>query len=320
MSDRKGNLWLLLESSDDLDDPKLLYKVGRQIDMCGVLNRQLCKLVEYAAQRGSLKMVCKLLDCIPSVGRTNAPKIWKAAYIRVCDSTVYELLIDAGHSVDDSIDTGQTALHCAAELNDPQFVETLIRLGASVDIIEKWGGKTALLYAFKSATCAVRLRDTVSVLLKSGADPNLRGASHFPSALRNAIFFALGRSHTWNWESLPTDIKPYREMLQSLLDHGADLYDRFYLSHSVTHTAFSMTKSLPKCAEIYALLLAAHKKHLHETLVNICLILKPLDLPVLVVLEIYDLAVQRCIAVAKVQLKQYKKWALAMSLKHAADD
>ncbi len=81
------------------------------------------------------------------------------------------MLLDAGANVDSPNAEGQTALMVVARTGNLEAAKLLLRRGADVNAVERWGGQTALMWAAAQQQPAM-----VQLLLRAGADPDLHSA------------------------------------------------------------------------------------------------------------------------------------------------
>lgn len=83
-----------------------------------------------------------------------------------------------------SIEQVNNAFLQACKRGEFDNVNLLLKKGADVDVRGEWLGQTALLHAIKSGS---KRRSLVALLLEAGADPNLKGKTEKNAALNEAV-------------------------------------------------------------------------------------------------------------------------------------
>ncbi len=86
------------------------------------------------------------------------------------DAAVIQALVKGGADVDERDSDGMTALHWAVLAHHPEVVKALLAAGANANAVDHFG-YTPLLYA---ATVDFGDAETVTMLLKAGADPGIK--------------------------------------------------------------------------------------------------------------------------------------------------
>ena len=89
-----------------------------------------------------------------------------------------EGLLEAGADPNRPNPEGETPLMTAARTGNRLALTVLLEHGADVDAVEAWRGQTALMWAV-----AQNQGDAVDVLLRAGADPNVRSSGGFTPIL-----------------------------------------------------------------------------------------------------------------------------------------
>src|SRR5262249_34303630 len=85
--------------------------------------------------------------------------------LRLNDARMAKTLLDAGAKVDSANPDDETALMLAIKGGNFQIVQTLVDLGAKVNVSEKFHNQTPLIYAAGAGRA-----DLVKLLLSKGAD------------------------------------------------------------------------------------------------------------------------------------------------------
>lgn len=89
------------------------------------------------------------------------------------NKAVAQRLVEAGADLSLADAAGWSALHFAAQEQDPALVEMLVLSGAAIDAQDAHGNSPLSRAVFSSRGRA----DTIRLLLRYGADPNLTNAS-----------------------------------------------------------------------------------------------------------------------------------------------
>ena len=124
----------------------------------------------YAAHFGDAASVQALLGAKgdPNLANRYGVAAMHEAALRA-DAGLLRTLIDAGAKVDLALPQGETPLMLASRTSGVDAVRLLIERGANVNVVERWQGQTALMYA------AAHDRGKVAAaLIAAGADVNAR--------------------------------------------------------------------------------------------------------------------------------------------------
>lgn len=131
------------------------------------------------------------------------------------NTDIADMLLDAGHGIDDADNDGGTALHAIVQKDDPvhgaSSLMAVLAAGADVNRHDR-NGSTALMDAASNGSMSM-----VRILLDAGADPNKSdcvGAAPYQFAEENghhAIADLLRPLTTKRW--IPSGIEPHRQNL-----------------------------------------------------------------------------------------------------------
>ena len=249
----------LIESGVDLNfaapsngqTPLVLSVLSQHVDMAAALVKAGADVrvaektswrrrpIQLAASAGYSALVADMLRRSPDEVRSVDAMLFTPLHNAAVGGhlEVVQLLVDAGAEVDAADDRGRTPLIRAAEYANAAVVELLVNYGAQLDWVDMFGW-TAL---YQSTLCGQR--DMVEHLLRLGADVNGAGGESpvlaaagaaTPRALatlRNAnIDFYMRRCRS---TTVPVhqaasvalhSRRSYPEILDLLLDHGADVH------------------------------------------------------------------------------------------------
>lgn len=170
-ADEKGYSALHVAAREE--DPKILemlLKAGGDANakaengdtaLCAAADDGIPKHVELLIKAGAdVNAVCSL----------TKTALWHAVRDAE-DPAIVALLLTAGAEVNARDDSGETALHRAAKLDDATIASQLLKAGADVDAKSR-GSSTPLHQAVESGSAAC-----VKVLLAAGANPNVKNAA-----------------------------------------------------------------------------------------------------------------------------------------------
>jgi len=104
--------------------------------------------LQWAVYQGDVAEVQRLLKAGADVSMANnygATPMGLAA--EVGNAEIIKLLLEAGADPDSPNADGQTALLAVARTGNVAAAELLVKHGAKVDVRERWGGQTALMWA-----------------------------------------------------------------------------------------------------------------------------------------------------------------------------
>jgi ankyrin repeat protein len=126
--------------------------------------------LQWAVHKGDVAEVRRLLRAGADVSLANhygATPMSLAA--EVGNTDILKLLLEVGANPDSATTDGQTALQAVARTGNVEAAQVLLSHHATVDVREKWGGQTALMWA-----SARRHPEMMQLLISKGADVNAR--------------------------------------------------------------------------------------------------------------------------------------------------
>lgn len=187
--------------------------------------------LEYALQAPDPVLVKALLERGASVNEKYGIFYDQTPLMRAAVDTtapVVKLLLDAGASVHDVTQDGQTALHFAVGSENFEIVRSLLKAGADVNHAEKNGWSPLLIIAWLGDEYIARL------LLEEGANPNaIVRLSEMTMPLKifedGGVLRVLIDAFTGGLASLMLAAAyGHKEVVEVLLEHGAD---STYIAH-----------------------------------------------------------------------------------------
>jgi uncharacterized protein len=126
--------------------------------------------LQWAVYKGDVAEARRLLRAGADVSLANkygATPMSLAAEVGSTD--MLKLLLEVGANADSPNPEGQTALMAVARTGNVEAAQVLLNHHATVDVREKWGGQTALMWA-----SARRHPEMMQLLISRGADVNAR--------------------------------------------------------------------------------------------------------------------------------------------------
>jgi len=279
------------------------YLSEHKHDPCDSYDALCERLMMIAASRGHTALLQFFLDCGVDPNRWfgfhGETMLTLAAKNNVADKQFYQMLLDAGADINHETLRRESAILVASLAGQHLAVKALLCVGANPNeesiqrrslIAENiWGCSVA-----KRAANVADLVDVIETLILTGCDVS----AYQNSALKSLMRFSELRN------LFPTD---WCIILQMLLDNGAD-----------PRAAIPSVQCGRLCSAF--VLQCAYRERVRENLVDLCLLLKPLGLPVLSVIEIFARTISKFVYVAqhsgvKDLPSRAELWQIAATLK-----